>query len=305
MKSASMYTLICLFLISAVTVYPAYVYAQSTSSGNFVAYSFDYSGSKSGSGSLKVTVLNNFGNGTLRTELSGSLNNTDFMVKHNVAESKFHFPYLPTIPEFNQTMKRGNGTITISITRLADENVNLHDTTWVLNVSKVSITVEGVRNGKNMMASFSGDLKVFAKSSLFYGFSGTVKSGGNETQISIVLTDTNLDLNVKPASNMSGMLSQMGTLASLGMGSAPLSGQASLNPASMLSIGEAFLGSAASSGTASANPISTSPSTSLYTYLIIASLVGVVALVSVLSIRGLRRGRQTDSSEEKPLHWVR
>ncbi|MCL4436548.1 MAG: hypothetical protein M1503_03955 [Thaumarchaeota archaeon] len=238
----------------------------------------------------------------MKTELSASMNNTDLAVKQNVAEKTFHFPYVPAVPEFtNQTMERENITIITSVKRIADEQVRLHGSTWVLNVSKVTITAKGTQNETSMSATITGDLKVFAKSGLFYGFNSSVEAEGNQTQLSITLTDTNLDLNVKPVSNMT-MLSSVGGFASLGMGLTSFRDPSSLNSASMLSIGERLLGSVASRSPASTGPVGTSTPT--YYYLLIASLVGVVALVSALSIRGLRRGRRTSSSEEKPLHWV-
>lgn len=302
MRLASVYPLICLFLISAITVTPAYVYAQSAS-GDFVAYSFSV-GSESASGDLRLTVLENFGNGTLRTEFSASMNNTDLSIKHNVAEGSFHFPYVPAVPEINnQTMEQENVTIITSVTRVADEEVDFQGSTWVLNVSKVSITAVGTQNETSMSVTLTGDLKVFAKSGLFYSFNSSVKLGGNMTQLSITLTDTNLDLNVKPVFNMT-MLSGVGGFASLGMGLASFSGlSSSPDSASMLSIGGRLLGSGALNSPASAGSVGAS-TTPTYYYVLIASLVGVVALVSALSIRGLRKGRRTGSSEEKPLHWV-
>lgn len=297
-----MYPLICLFLISAITVTPAYVYAQSAS-GDFVAYSF-LVGSGSASGDLRLTVLENFGNGTLRTEFSASMNNTDLSIKQNVAEESFHFPYVPVVPEINnQTMEQENVTIITSVTRVADEEVDFQGSTWVLNVSKVSITAEGTQNETSMSVTLTGDLKVFAKSGLFYSFNSSVESAGNETQLSITLTDTNLDLNVKPPVPNMTMLSRVGGFASLGMGLASFSGlSSSPDSASMLSIGERLLSSVVLNSPASAGSVSASTPT--YYYLLVASIVGVVALVSALSIRGLRKGRRTGSSGEKPLHWV-
>ncbi|HEY4698816.1 MAG TPA: hypothetical protein VIH27_00385 [Nitrososphaerales archaeon] len=297
MKIVSTYMILGIFLLSILTAYPLGVYAQNVE-GSFLKYSFSHSGVKSGSGSLSLEVLDNFGNGTLRTQLTGSHNNMNFILERNVAESNFHLPYIPIIPEITQTITKGNGSISISIQKIASENVNLEGTSWVLNVSKVAISANGVRNGKNIMVNLQGDIKVLEKSGLFYGFNGIISLGDKKTEVSITLVDTNLDLNVKPLSNLT-QLSQIGRFVSLGMDTAPFSGQISDGSASVLSISESLFADT-QSNTMSLSTTNTPSST----YLLIATLIGVVALVSVISIKGIRRGRKTGSSEDTPLHWV-
>ena len=297
MKIVSTYMILGIFLLSILTAYPLGVYAQNVE-GSFLKYSFSHSGVKSGSGSLSLEVLDNFGNGTLRTQLTGSHNNMNFILERNVAESNFHLPYIPIIPEITQTITKGNGSISISIQKIASENVNLEGTSWVLNVSKVAISGNGVRNGKNIMVNLQGDIKVLEKSGLFYGFNGIISLGDKKTEVSITLVDTNLDLNVKPLSNLT-QLSQIGRFVSLGMDTAPFSGQISDGSASVLSISESLFADT-QSNTMSLSTTNTPSST----YLLIATLIGVVALVSVISIKGIRRRRKTGSSEDTPLHWV-
>jgi hypothetical protein len=165
MRSALSYAVLGLILVSALTLYPVGVYAQSTA-GDFVKYSFSHSGERSGSGSLGLKVVEDFGNGTLRAEMSGSHNNADFLFRSNVPEAKFHFPYLPEIPEISHTVTRENGSITINIQKLADDEVSLQGTDWVLGVYRVTVAAEGVRNGSDMAVSLDGDLKVLTDSAV-------------------------------------------------------------------------------------------------------------------------------------------
>lgn len=248
-------------------------------------YTFSYSGFKSdksigGSGILKLEVVENFENGTLRIAASGSLNNAEFLIRKNVAEDRFSFPYLITLPQLDQTLTRENGTITISIERLDDEEVEFRDANWVLNVSRITLQAEGTRNGKRITVNLDGTLKIFATSGLLHSFTGDVKATSpSDTQIeaSIILTDTNLDLSVKPESSPD-IFSQVGTLMNMEVedGAIPFDSQA---------------------------PPSQSPATTP-PYLLIGGLIGAITLVSLLSVMGWRRRERHSKSEEKPLHWV-
>ncbi|MEE9586289.1 MAG: hypothetical protein V3W09_05235, partial [Nitrososphaerales archaeon] len=90
-------------IVSTGIVYPVAAYAQETDE-RFVEYSFTYSGQKTeesreGAGNLRLEVIDNFGNGSLRVEISVSINNAEFLIRNNVAQERFSFPYLLTLPQ--------------------------------------------------------------------------------------------------------------------------------------------------------------------------------------------------------------
>jgi hypothetical protein len=268
-------------ILSIGSMFPLTVYAQE-SKGSFIEYSFNYSIEKSdvdreGSGNLRIEVLENFGNGTLRIEKSGSLNNAEFQVKNNVAEDRFILPYLSTLPQFNQTITRENGTISIRTERLVDETVTIQGTSWVLNVTRITVEAEGTRNDKDVVINAKGDLKIFAISGLIHSFVGGFQQeiSGTTVKVSITLVDTNLDIENKPESRMN-LFSQIDTLASFGLGITPIK---DLEFSSQSS-------SAASS------------------YLLIGSLVGAISLISFIVLMSKRRVRRNSSTDEKPIHWV-
>lgn len=273
--------LLSVLIVSAGIMYPFDAYAQE-SDGRFVEYSFTHSGSTSeeireGSGNLRLAVIENFGNGTLRIEISGSLNNAEILIRNNVAEERFSFPYLVTLPHIDRTITGENGTITISTERLDDEEVDLQGTNWILNVSRITVEAEVARNGERVEVNADGELKILAVSGLLYGFAGSIVRGSSdaEIEVSVILVDTNLDLGARSESSLS-IFSQVNTLASLGMGAAPFDSQA-----------------------LSSQSGATTPS-----YLLIGGLIGAIVLVSLLSVMKWRRGGRNDASEEKPLHWV-
>ena len=268
-------------ILSIGSMFPLTVYAQE-SKGSFIEYSFNYSIEKSdvdreGSGNLRIEVLENFGNGTLRIEKSGSLNNAEFQVKNNVAEDRFILPYLSTLPQFNQTITRENGTISIRTERLVDETVTIQGTSWVLNVTRITVEAEGTRNDKDVVINAKGDLKIFAISGLIHSFVGGFQQeiSGTTVKVSITLVDTNLDIKNKPESKMN-LFSQIDTLASFGLGVTP--------------INDLEFSSQSSSATSS--------------YLLIGSLVGAISLISFIMLMSKRRIRSNNSTDEKPIHWV-
>ena len=232
---------------------------------------------REGSGNLRIEVLENFGNGTLRIEKSGSLNNAEFQVKNNVAEDRFILPYLSTLPQFDQTITGENGTISIRTERLVDETVTIQGTSWVLNVTRITVEAEGTRNDKDVVINAKGDLKIFAISGLIHSFVGGFQQeiSGTTVKVSITLVDTNLDIENKPESRMN-LFSQIDTLASFGLGITPIK---DLEFSSQSS-------SAASS------------------YLLIGSLVGAISLISFIVLMSKRRVRRNSSTDEKPIHWV-
>ena len=263
------------------SIYPLTVYAQE-STGSFIEYSFDYSRVKSdvkreGSGNLRLEVLENFGNGTLRIEKSGSLNNAEFQIKNNVAEEKFVLPYLSTLPQLDKTITRENGTISISTERLVDETVTIQGNTWVLNISRITVEAEGTRNGEDVVINAQGDLKIFAISGLLHSFVGSIQQelSGAHAEVSIILVDTNLDLENKPESKMR-TFSQINALASFGLGITPLNGQV----------------------------FSAQPSSATSSYLLIGSIIGAIGIISFVVLLNKRRVGRNSTTEEKPLHWV-
>jgi|TARA_Y100000294_G_scaffold101527_1_gene94283 hypothetical protein len=232
---------------------------------------------REGSGNLRIEVLKNFGNGTLRIEKSGSLNNAEFQVKNNVAEDRFILPYLSTLPQFDQTITGENGTISIRTERLADETVTIQGTSWVLNVTRITIEAEGTRNDKEIVNNVEGELKIFAISGLIHSFVGGFQQeiSGTTVKMSIMLVDTNLDIENKPESRMN-LFSQIDSLASFGLGTTPMNGLE----------------------TSSQSSFATS------SYLLIGSLVGVISLISFIVLMSKRRIRKNSSTDEKPIHWV-
>ncbi len=273
--------LLSVLIVSTGIVYPVAAYAQETDE-RFVEYSFTYSGQKTeesreGAGNLRLEVIDNFGNGSLRVEISVSMNNAEFLIRNNVAQERFSFPYLLTLPQLDLTIPRENGTITISTERLDDEEVEFQGTNWILNVSKITLEVEGTRNGERMAINADGELKILADSGLLYSFTGSVdrELGDAQIQVSVILVDTNLDLGVKPESSLS-IFSQLNTLSSFGMGGVPFDDQA----------------------------VSSQSGNATQTYLLIGGLVTAIVLVSVFSVMSRRQGKGEDASGEKPLHWV-
>ena len=236
-----------------------------------------YDINREGSGNLRIEVLENFGNGTLRIEKSGSLNNAEFQGKGNIAEDRFILPYLSTLPQFDQTITGENGTISISTERLADETVTIQGTSWVLNVTRIMVESEGTRNDKDIVINAKGDLKIFAVSGLIHSFVGNFHQeiNGTTVKVSITLVDTNLDIENKPESRINHF-SQIDTMASFGLGVTPIK---DLEFSSQSS-------SAASS------------------YLLIGSLVGAISLISFIMLMNKRRIRRNNSTDEKPIHWV-
>ena len=232
---------------------------------------------REGSGNLRIEVLKNFGNGTLRIEKSGSLNNAEFQVKNNIAEDRFILPYLSALPQFDQTITGENGTISIRTERLVDETVTIQGTSWVLNVTRIMVEAEGTRNDKDVVINAKGDLKIFAISGLIHSFVGDFKQeiSGTTVKVSITLVDTNLDIKNKPESKMN-LFSQIDTLASFGLGVTP--------------INDLEFSSQSSSATSS--------------YLLIGSLVGAISLISFIMLMSKRRIRSNNSTDEKPIHWV-
>ena len=268
-------------ILSIGSMFPLTIYAQE-SKDSFIEYSFNYSIEKSDvnrevSGNLRIEILENFGNGTLRIEKSGSLNNAEFQVKNNVAEDRFILPYLSTLPQFNQTITRENGTISIRTERLVDETVTIQGTSWVLNVTRITVEAEGTRNDKDVVINAKGDLKIFAISGLIHSFVGGFQQeiSGTTVKVSITLVDTNLDIENKPESRMN-LFSQIDGLASFGLGITPMNGLE----------------------TSSQSSFATS------SYLLIGSLVGVISLISFIVLMSKRRIRKNSSTDEKPIHWV-
>jgi hypothetical protein len=262
-------------------MFPLTIYAQE-SKDSFIEYSFNYSIEKSDvnrevSGNLRIEILENFGNGTLRIEKSGSLNNAEFQVKNNIAEDRFILPYLSALPQFDQTITGENGTISIRTERLVDETVTIQGTSWVLNVTRIMVEAEGTRNDKDVVINAKGDLKIFAISGLIHSFVGDFKQeiSGTTVKVSITLVDTNLDIKNKPESKMN-LFSQIDTLASFGLGVTP--------------INDLEFSSQSSSATSS--------------YLLIGSLVGAISLISFIMLMSKRRIRSNNSTDEKPIHWV-
>ena len=268
-------------ILSIGSMFPLTIYAQE-SKDSFIEYSFNYSIEKSDvnrevSGNLRIEILENFGNGTLRIEKSGSLNNAEFQVKNNVAEDRFILPYLSALPQFDQTITGENGTISIRTERLVDETVTIQGTSWVLNVTRIMVEAEGTRNDKDVVINAKGDLKIFAISGLIHSFVGDFKQeiSGTTVKVSITLVDTNLDIKNKPESKMN-LFSQIDTLASFGLGVTP--------------INDLEFSSQSSSATSS--------------YLLIGSLVGAISLISFIMLMSKRRIRSNNSTDEKPIHWV-
>ena len=268
-------------ILSIGSMFTLTIYAQE-SKDSFIEYSFNYSIEKSDvnrevSGNLRIEILENFGNGTLRIEKSGSLNNAEFQVKNNIAEDRFILPYLSALPQFDQTITGENGTISIRTERLVDETVTIQGTSWVLNVTRIMVEAEGTRNDKDVVINAKGDLKIFAISGLIHSFVGGFQQeiSGTTVKVSITLVDTNLDIENKPESRMN-LFSQIDTLASFGLGITPIK---DLEFSSQSS-------SAASS------------------YLLIGSLVGAISLISFIVLMSKRRVRRNSSTDEKPIHWV-
>ena len=268
-------------ILSIGSMFPLTIYAQE-SKDSFIEYSFNYSIEKSDvnrevSGNLRIEILENFGNGTLRIEKSGSLNNAEFQVKNNIAEDRFILPYLSALPQFDQTITGENGTISIRTERLVDETVTIQGTSWVLNVTRIMVEAEGTRNDKDVVINAKGDLKIFAISGLIHSFVGDFKQeiSGTTVKVSITLVDTNLDIKNKPESKMN-LFSQIDTLASFGLGVTP--------------INDLEFSSQSSSATSS--------------YLLIGSLVGAISLISFIMLMSKRRIRSNNSTDEKPIHWV-
>ena len=268
-------------ILSIGSMFPLTIYAQE-SKDSFIEYSFNYSIEKSDvnrevSGNLRIEILENFGNGTLRIEKSGSLNNAEFQVKNNIAEDRFILPYLSALPQFDQTITGENGTISIRTERLVDETVTIQGTSWVLNVTRITVEAEGTRNDKDVVINAKGDLKIFAISGLIHSFVGDFKQeiSGTTVKVSITLVDTNLDIKNKPESKMN-LFSQIDTLASFGLGVTP--------------INDLEFSSQSSSATSS--------------YLLIGSLVGAISLISFIMLMSKRRIRSNNSTDEKPIHWV-
>lgn len=263
------------------SIFPIAVYAQETKD-SFIEYSFDYSNVKSdisneGSGNLRLAVLENFGNGTLRIETSGWINNAEFEIKNNVAEDKFSFPYLVTLPQLDLTIPRENGTISIHSERLSDEIINFQGTNRVLNVSKIIVEVESIHNNENVLINVQGELKIFSGSGLLYSFDGSIQqdNNGGQVEVSVTLLDTNLNIENKPESSLN-IFSQINTLSTLGMGITPVNDQVIVIESS-------------------------SPTTS---YLVIGSLVGIISILSVAMIVSRRKNGRSNVSDDKPLHWV-
>ena len=268
-------------ILSIGSMFPLTIYAQE-SKDSFIEYSFNYSIEKSDvnrevSGNLRIEILENFGNGTLRIEKSGSLNNAEFQVKNNIAEDRFILPYLSALPQFDQTITGENGTISIRTERLVDETVTIQGTSWVLNVTRIMVEAEGTRNDKDVVINAKGDLKIFAISGLIHSFVGNFHQeiNGTTVKVSITLVDTNLDIENKPESRINHF-SQIDTMASFGLGVTPIK---DLEFSSQSS-------SAASS------------------YLLIGSLVGAISLISFIVLMSKRRVRRNSSTDEKPIHWV-
>ena len=268
-------------ILSIGSMFPLTIYAQE-SKDSFIEYSFNYSIEKSDvnrevSGNLRIEILENFGNGTLRIEKSGSLNNAEFQVKNNIAEDRFILPYLSALPQFDQTITGENGTISIRTERLADETVTIQGTSWVLNVTRITIEAEGTRNDKEIVNNVEGELKIFAISGLIHSFVGGFQQeiSGTTVKMSIMLVDTNLDIENKSESRMN-LFSQIDSLASFGLGTTPMNGLE----------------------TSSQSSFATS------SYLLIGSLVGVISLISFIVLMSKRRIRKNSSTDEKPIHWV-
>ena len=268
-------------ILSIGSIYPLTVYAQE-SKGSFIEYSFNYSSVKSdvnreGSGSLRLEVLENFGNATLRIETSGSLNNAEFQIKNNIAEERFVLPFLSTLPQLDQTIIRENGTVSIRTERLVDETVTIHETSWVLNVSRITVEAEGIRNGENVVINIQGDLKILAISGLLYSFTGNIQEelSGAHAEVSITFVDSNLNIENKPESSMS-IFSQINTLASFGMRMTPLSDQ----------------------------ELSTQSNSITSSYLLIGSIAGAIGLITFVVLMNKRKVGRNITDEEKPLHWV-
>jgi hypothetical protein len=272
---------------------PLFVYAQE-SEKTYLEYSFAYSGAvhdetKNGFGNLRMAILDNYDNGTIRTEFSGSINNAEFNIRNNMDESKFNYPYLPTLPPIEQTISGENGSIKLKIERLDDENIEITGSIWNLNVSNIELNANVIRNGEQASINAKIEVKILSISGLPYSFEGSLDKDGSEDafEISFQLLDTNLDLSQKPEIRMN-LLSQINSLGILGLDSVPLNSLEILG-----------------SGSVTQN-LQTSDNTenNLTPYILIFGLIGAIAIISILSIFSLRRGEKNRTTEDKPLHWV-
>ncbi len=242
--------------------------------GDFVNYSFSYASTKNsqtkkGDGTFREEIVKDFGNGTLRVKYSGTANSAVFMLEKNTPESRFSFPYLPELKNGTRTFKLRNVTITLAIARLPDETINFQGSSYRLNVSQIEVTYEVIRGANTVTGSANGIIKVF-KSGLLYSFNGQFK-GSSTGDADIVLTSTNLNPEAKAESN--NLLMQAANLAEIG-----------------------------SLVDGNARP-QTSTASATQSYMLIAALVGIVAVIIGVTY-GRKKITSSSRQNEKPLHWV-
>ncbi len=251
------------------------------SNGDFVEYSFSFAGNlrESGDGEgivrLEVAELND--DGTIRIELSGSLDDLEYSVKKNVEEDSFSFPRLTSPPEIEQSLSRDNGSIAIALERLPDEEFRFQGSDWTLNVSRVSIALTGP-NEESL--DVDGILRIFSISGILQTFEGSIHSVDQDREATFLveLLDTNLDLEVSPESYIT-VFSAIDAFSSLGVIDVPLDSNSLV--------------------------LQGVPSDSnLPPYSLILALVLGIILISFVSIRARKSNSDDGEDYVKPLHWV-
>ena len=250
------------------------VYAQKNQ-GDYVNYSFNYSATresqtKKGEGTLREEIAKDFNNSTLRVKYSGTVNNAVFMLEKNTPKERFHFPYVPEFKDGTRTFKGKNGTVTITIERLPDETIQFQGSTYKLNVSKIEVSYEIIRNGETRSGNANGIVKVF-KSGLLQSFKGEF-TGSSTGDITITLTATNIDPKAKgEANSLFVMAVNFAELANI------------VNP----------------------NSVTQSKTTAATTqsYALIVALIAIIGVIGAITY-GRKKITGNPEQGEKPLHWV-
>jgi len=250
------------------------VYAQKNQ-GDYINYSFNYSATKEsqtkkGEGTLREEIVKDFNNGTLRVKYSGTVNNAVFMLEKNTPKERFHFPYIPELKDGTRTFKIKNGTVTIAITRLPVETIQFQGSTYMLNVSKIEVSYEIIRNGDTRSGNANGIVKIF-KSGLLYSFKGEF-NGSSTGDITITLTATNIDPEAKGEANnlflMAANFAELGNIVNT------------------------------NSVTQSGTTVATTQS-----YALIAALIAIIGVIGAITY-GRKKITRNPEQGEKPLHWV-
>ena len=250
------------------------------SEGDFVEYSFSHRSNRDelgeGNGRFRLEVIDQYENGTIRVAFSGSMNDLEFSLKKNIEEDLFSFPSLISPPEIRQIISGDKGSLAVTLERLPDEEFSFQASSWILNVSRISIEITGPDESLDV----DGILKIFSISGVLQSFEGNIRSPDQDREISVLveLIETNLSLDVRPEKSLT-VLSQINALSSLGI----------IDPTPD---GASLIIQGASSNS---NP---SP------YLLILALAIGIILISFVSIRARKSNRNAAEEENRPLHWV-